>query len=173
MRPLSDSNLQFKPQNQRTSAEQADLIRQKLGIKDANWNPAAADVAGVSLDALRRGLMLAPDAVPSDINDTLRGLVAIKRGVPVDAVETGGSGLDGSLLREAMNNPDATADDINSFWEQMADLNSGNGNLTTLSAPTPKADLRFKTDSSRTAREDEELIRQRLGVSREAWNQVH
>ena len=116
---LHANSTQFIPQSQRTPSEQADLIRQKLGIAEATWNPAAGDVIGVSLDALRRGLMLAPDAIPSDINDTLRGLVAIKRGVPVDQVETGGSGLDGNLLREAINIPDATPDDINAFWEQM------------------------------------------------------
>ncbi len=129
------------------------------------------DTSKLNRDTIKRALRLSPDAADSDVNTALLKMLAMNQGQSPNDVEPGGPNLDGDLLRQVIGNPDASDDEVSSTFEALADQTNPM-QLETLSAATPTADLRFKSAASRTADDDAELIRLRLGISREDWNKA-
>ena len=133
---------------------------------------ALPSTANLNRDTIKRALKLPPDATDADVNTALLQMQAVSQGQSPDDVEPGGPNLDADLLRQVIGNPDASDDEVNSTFGALADQTNPRS-FKALAAGTPTADLRFKTASSRSTDEDAEVIRQRLGISPEAWNKAY
>lgn len=130
---------------------------------------ALPDTSAIDRDSLKRALRLDPQCTDADINTQLLRLQAVKNKQPLDSVEEGGPLLDGDLLREVFSQPNATDAEVNAAIEAL-DRNINPGSFKTLSASISDPNLQFKSSDLRTDDETGEVIRRRMGISREAWD---